>query len=130
VAPSASAASGSRDRYYDSGISIPSACSVKGIEARLDWWLTVTAGTSSMSVELSWDSGASWTAAETDTVVSTTEHTTVLGSSTDTWGRTWTLAELSNANFGLRLTCDCSGFLCTYQSFYLDWVPVKVYYGP
>ena len=36
-------------------------------------------GASSMSVELSWDGGSTWTAAYTDTAESRTEHTGVLG---------------------------------------------------
>ena len=118
---------GDRHRYYNYSISIPSGCSIKAIEVRLDWRLDSTAGTSSMSVELSWDGDASWTAAKTDTVESDTEHTTVLGSSTDTWGRSWTAEDLSDANFRVRLTSNSDQ---SSTDFYLDWVPVRVYYGP
>jgi hypothetical protein len=117
---------GDQHRYYNYGLSIPSGCSVKGIEVRLDWWLDSTDGTSSMSVELSWDEGTSWTAANTDTVESDTEHTTVLGSSTDTWGRSWTAEDLSDANFRVRLTSNSDS---SDRDFFLDWVPVRVYYG-
>jgi hypothetical protein len=117
---------GDRHRYYSYGASIPSGCSIKGIEVRLDWWLDSTEGTNSMSVELSWDGGASWTAAKTDTEETTSEHTATLGSSTDTWGRSWTADDLSNANFRVRLTSNSDSL----GDFYLDWVPVNVYYGP
>ena len=118
---------GDRHRYYDYSISIPSGCSIKGIEARLDWWLQSTTGTNSMSLELSWDGGTSWTAAKTDSTETTSEHTAVLGGSTDTWGRTWTPDELSNANFRARVTSNSDQ---SWMDFYLDWVPVVVYYGP
>jgi hypothetical protein len=118
---------GDQHRYYSYGISIPSGCSVKGIEVRLDWWLDSTDGTNSMSVELWWNGGTSWTAAKTDTEDTTSEHTATLGSSTDTWGRNWTAEDLSDANFRVRLTSNSSDSL---RDFYLDWVPVKVYYGP
>ena len=118
---------GDRHRYHDYSISIPSGCSVKGIEVRLDWWLDSTDGASSMSVELSWDGGGSWTAPKTDTTETISEHTATLGSSTDTWDRSWTSAELTNANFRVRLTSNSSDSL---RDFYLDWVPVKAYYGP
>ena len=118
---------GDRHRYYDYAISIPSGCSIKGIEARLDWWLESTDGTNSMSVELSWDGGTSWTAAKTDTTETTSEHTATLGSSTDTWETSWTPENLSNAKFLVRLTSNSTDSL---RDFYLDWVPVKVYYGP
>ena len=119
-----------RHRYYDYGVSIDSSCVIAGIEVRLDWWLSTTLGTNSMDVELSWDAGTSWTAAKTDSVESTSEHTTTLGGSTDTWGHAWSVAELANSNLRVRLTSNCSGFLCEFRDFFLDWVPVKVYYGP
>ncbi len=76
-----------RHRFYDYGISIDSTCTISGFEVRLDWWLDSTSGISSIDVELSWNGGTSWTTAKTDTVESTTEHTTTLGGSADTWGR-------------------------------------------
>ena len=120
-----------RHRYYNYNTSIKSSCAIKGIQVRLDWWLDSTTGTNSMSAELSWNGGASWTAAKADSQESTSEHTATLGGATDTWGRTWTVAQLSNANFRVRLTSDCSGSAnCANRDFYLDWVPVRVYYGP
>ena len=116
-----------RHRYYNYGISIGAGCSITGIEVRLDWWLDSTAGVSSMSVELSWDGGTTWTSAKTDTVETTSEHTATLGGSSDTWGRTWAVSEFSNANFRARLTSNSDDDL---RDFLLDWVPVTVYYGP
>jgi hypothetical protein len=118
---------GDRHRYYDYSISIPSGCSIKGIDVRLDWWLDSIEGTNSMSVELSWDSATSWTTAKTDSTETTSEHTAVLGGSTDTWGRTWTSAELTNPYFRVRVTSNSDQ---SSTDFYLDWVPVRVYYGP
>ena len=122
-----------RHRYYDYGFAIDSTCVIAGIEVRLDWWLSTTLDANSMSVELSWDGGTSWTAAKTDSVQSDSEHTTTLGGSADTWGHAWTVAELSNANFRVRLTSNCTDtifFTCALRDFFLDWVPVKVHYGP
>ncbi len=116
-----------RHRFYNYGISIGSSCSITGIEVRLDWWLDSTAGVSSMSVEVSWDGGTTWTSAKTDTVESTTEHTATLGGSSDTWVRTWAVSEFSDANFRARLTSNSDDVL---RDFLLDWVPVTVYYGP
>ncbi len=91
---------------------------------RLDWWLDETDGTNSMRVELSWDSGSSWTAAKTDSVETTSEHTAVLGGSTDTWGRSWNVSETGDTNFRVRVTS------ITTEEFdvFLDWIAVKVYY--
>jgi len=118
---------GDSHRYYNYSFSIPTDANINGIEVRLDWYLDSDAGTSSMSVELSWDGGSDWTMPKTDTTESVSEHTTILGSSTDTWGRIWNWSEFSDGNFRVRVTCnsDEAG-----RDFYLDWVPVKVYYTP
>lgn len=111
--------------YYNYGFSIFPDSAIYGIEVRLDWWLLSIDGDNSMRVELSWNGGASWTAAKTDTVETTTEHTTVLGGSADTWGRTWSASEFSDANFRVSVTAVRNGA----QTFYLDWIPVNVYYA-
>lgn len=121
------ATGGDRHRFYNYGLPIGSTCAINGIEVRLDWWLDNLPGIQSLDVELSWDGGTSWTSAKTDPVETKSEHTAVLGGSADTWGRTWTVAELSDANFRIRLTCTSSN---NKRDFFLDWVPVKVYYGP
>ena len=118
---------GDRQRYYNYGFSISSSCAIEGIEVRLDWWLDSTDQTNSMSAELSWDGGTSWTAAKTDAEETTSEHSVFLGGPADTWGTSWSAAQLGDLNFRVRLTSSStSGF----RDFYLDWVPVRVYYAP
>ncbi len=120
-----------RHRFYDYGASIGSTCAIEGIEVRLDWWVDTVKDSAAMQVELSWDGGTSWTAAKTDSGATASEHTVVLGGATDTWGRTWSVGELSNANFRVRVsTYGCCSSTWTYRDFYLDWVPVDVFYGP
>lgn len=118
---------GDRHRFYNYGFSLLAGSTIRCIEVRLDWWLDSTPGNSSMDVELSWDGGTSWTAAKTDGVKSSTEHTAILGGSGDTWGRTWIPAEFDDANFRVRLTSNSNK---VDRDFFLDWVPVRVYYGP
>ena len=119
---------GASDRhlFYNHGFSIPAACTIRGIEVRLDWWLDDIVSSNNMRVYLSWDGGTSWTAYRQDSVETTTEHTTVLGSSIDRWGRSWALAELNDANFRVRVR---SGSGDPLRDFFLDWVPVNVHYG-
>jgi hypothetical protein len=117
--------------YYDYVVSPPSGSTINGIRVRLDWWLGGTGGTNSMSVELSWDGGTSWTAPKADATETASEHTAILGGTADTWERIWTVGELSNANFRVRLTCNCSGGAdCDSRDYYLDWVAVNVFYTP
>jgi len=121
---------GDRHRFYNYSFTINASCAIQGIEVRLDWWLDAIQAVNSIDVELSWDDGTSWTAAQTDTVESTTEHTTILGGSADTWGRTWAVAEFDDANFRVRVTSTSSGGSSQNRDFFLDWVPVKVYFSP
>lgn len=97
-------------RYYDYNLGVPDCAIINGIEVRLDWWLSDTGGTNTMSVELSWGGGTSWTTTvNEDSTETTTEHTVILGGPADTWGRTWTAAELNNTNFRVRVTCTNTG---------------------
>jgi len=95
-----------RHLYWKYNLGIPDCAIIDGIEVRLDWWLSYAGDISTMSVELSWDGGTSWTTAKTDSTQTTdTDHSAILGGPTDKWGRTqWTVDELSNDNFRVRVT--------------------------
>ncbi|MCK4393267.1 hypothetical protein KAX17_10225, partial [Candidatus Bipolaricaulota bacterium] len=114
--------------YYNYGFSIPANATINGIEVRLDWYLNVIAQANNMEVELSWDEGSSssWTTPKTDSNLTIAEHTTILGGPDDIWDHAWNGSEFSDVNFRVRLTCNSS----IQRDFYLDWVPVKVYYTP
>ena len=121
---------GDRHRYYDYNLSIPPNATINGIATRLDWWLDSTSGSNSLGVQLSWDGGANWTSIKSITDEPTnSSNSDTLGGSTDNWGHTWTAADLSNVNFRVRLIANCTGSSsCNSRHFYLDWVPVTVYY--
>jgi hypothetical protein len=76
-------------------------------------------------VQLSWNGGASWTAAKSTTTLGTTVQTFMLGSSVDNWGRTWLPGELSNTSFRVRVIDVASS---TARDFSLDSVAVRVTY--
>jgi hypothetical protein len=50
-----------------------------------------------------------------------------LGGVTNTWGRAWSDADFSDANFRVRLVMVASS---TSRDFSLDWVGVQVRYIP
>jgi hypothetical protein len=127
TAASTSCTSTARDkhRFFNYGITLPSGATVKGIEVRLDSRADDTAGSPRMCVELSWDGGNSWTAPLATSTLSTSMRSRTLGGATSTWGRTWTPAELSNANFRVRITDVANS---TSRDFTLDWVAVRVSY--
>lgn len=122
-------ADGAGDRHvfsgYGLGTAVPSGATVTGVEVRLDWWLDRTRGANALAVELSWDGGTTWTAAKTDAGESTRERTGVLGGSSDTWGHAWTVGELADSAFRVRVTSQSD--IAT-RDFFLDWIPVTIHY--
>ena len=82
-------------------------------------------GTGVPRSDSAWDGGVTWTEAKTTTTLGTTESDRVVVSPTDTWGRTWSVGDFSNASFRLCLT-NVAG--STSRDFWLDWVEVRVYY--
>ena len=96
---------GDRHRYGGYNVSVPAGATIKGIEVRADWWVDMGWTENQLCVQLSWNGGADWTTAKCDLAFDEVwvERTVVLGSSTDTWGHTWTTGELSNSNFVVRV---------------------------
>jgi hypothetical protein len=118
---------GDRHRFYNYNFNLPSNAIINGIEVRLDWWLDSNQNSNSMDVQLSWDGGTSWTSPpKTNSAESTYDtNNKILGSPTDTWGRTWSVSDFDNSNFRVRVTSNSNN---SQRDFYLDWVGVKVYY--
>ncbi|WP_051961643.1 DUF1349 domain-containing protein [Methylobacter sp. BBA5.1] len=111
--------------YYNYGLNIPSGATIAGIEVRLDARVDATSGSPRMCVQLSWDGGATWTAAKVTPTLSGSEATYILGGTADNWGRSWASSNLSNANFRVRVANVASN---TRRDFSLDWVAVRVTY--
>ncbi len=106
--------------------SIPSG-TVLGIQVRLDARADSTTGAPRICVQLSWNNGTSWTTAKQTSTLTTSEATYTLGGTADTWGRAWTLSELSNANFRVRVIDVASN---TSRDFSLDYLAVNITYQP
>lgn len=124
-----------RHRYYGYDFDLPINANIVGIEARVDWWLDNTSGTNSMGVQLSWDGGNSWSSTVSQNTETTTDtNNKIIGNSSNTsvWGsHTWLLSDFNQNNFRVRLTSNCSGSSssCNSRDFFLDWIPVKIYYS-
>jgi len=128
---SSSCTSNAKDkhRFYNYNVSLPGGATVTGIEARLDASVDSAASNSpKICVQLSWDGGATWTTAKQTSTLTSSELTYILGSSSDTWGRTWTLTNLSNANFRVRVIDVASSSGANSRDFLLDWVALRVTY--
>lgn len=114
-----------KHRFFNYGITVSGGATIQGIEVRLQAKADSTGGSPHVCVELSWDGGTTWTTAKSTATLSTTELTYILGGATDKWGRTWSVSELSNTNFRVRITDVSSN---TARDFSLDWVAVRVSY--
>lgn len=113
-----------KHRFYNYNVSIPGTV-IDGIEVRLDARADATAGSPKICVQLSWDGGTTWTTAQQTGTLTTSEATYTLGGTANTWGRTWSTSNFTNANFRVRVINVASN---TSRDFSLDWVAVRVTY--
>jgi hypothetical protein len=113
-----------KHQFYGYTFNIPSGA-IQGIEVKLDAKADATSGSPKMCVEISWNGGASWTAAKTTSNLTTSEATYTLGGPADLWGRSWSLSEFSNIQ--VRVTNVASNVS---RDFYLDYISVNVTYQP
>jgi hypothetical protein len=117
-----------RHRFWGFVTGLPgTVTSIIGIRVRVDLALNNATGTTNLCAQLSWDAGTTWTTLKTVSIPSSSEGPYIFGSTTDTWGRTWTPAQLNTTNFRVRLI-DASA--STSKQFQLDYVAVSVTYSP
>jgi len=74
---------------------------INGITVRADIAVDSTANGPFTAIRLSWDNGTSWTdvTGKSQTLSNIAETTYTYGGAADTWGRTWSGSELTDANF-------------------------------
>ena len=113
-----------RHRFYNYGFSVPAGSTINGIQVRVDARLDAAGGY--ICAELSSDGGLTWTASKQTAGLTSSFTTNDIGGAADTWGRTWSAADFSNANFRLRLTSVANN---TSARFRLDWVSAQVHYS-
>ena len=93
-----------KHRFWGYGFGLPGAVTaVNGITVTPTAGMNNNGGTTWLCIQLSWNGGTSWTAAKSVTLSGTALAGYTLGGTSDTWGRTWTLGELSSANFRVRV---------------------------
>jgi hypothetical protein len=121
------AAGKDRHRFSGFGLGVPLATTaISGITVRADARVADAAGTNRLCAQLSWNGGASWTGTRlVDLTTAETSH--LLGGPADSWGRTWTGAQLQDAAFQVRLFAVSN---VASQDFELDHVAVTVTYVP
>lgn len=116
-----------KHHYSNYNFNLPASAVIRGIQVRLDAAVDAMGGSPNICVQVSWDGGTTWTAAKSTMTLSTTEATYILGSTSDTWGRTWSSGDFNNANFRIRVMDVASN---PSRDFFLDYVAVNVTYQP
>jgi hypothetical protein len=114
--------------FYTFGFSVPANSTINGIEIGTQLLVSSNSGTNLFCFALSYNGGTNWTTAISSGDIGTAEAAVTLGGAANTWGRTWSVSELSDANFRIRVMLDPSATL-TY-TFSMDLLQVKVYYTP
>ena len=108
--------------YRDFSFNVPAGNTINGIEVKLEASGSTAAGT--IGVELSWNSGTSVTSSgKVTNTLSTVDDVYSLGGATDTWGRSWSASDFSNANFRVRVNANPSS-----NTINLDAMQVRVHH--
>ena len=110
-----------RQSYSVFGFTVPPGNTVTGIEVKLEASASSASGT--IQVGLSWNGDSTITAVKATPILSTSDTVYTLGSPSDLWGRTWTPAELGNANFFVRVIAQPGS-----NTVQLDAIQVKPYH--
>jgi hypothetical protein len=100
---------------------------VNGITLTAVLGMNSNGGTNLFCAQLSWDGGTTWTAAKSVAVTAQALTTYTLGSASDTWGHTWTSAQLGTTLFRVRLTDVAT---TGNKDFQLDSISAAVQYVP
>jgi hypothetical protein len=101
--------------------SVPGTDAITGVEVKVEASSDDTIRT--LSVDLSWDGGTTWTSAQSE-MLTGTDSVYEFGGPSDLWGRSWTPAEFSDANFRLRLTAEMNDD----GTLNVDAIQVRVYH--
>jgi hypothetical protein len=106
---------------------LPAGVTIDGIEVLGEFSSSVASDSAALRLSLSWNNGTNFTATKLDTNDSTTDANKTYGGATDTWGRSWTTAELADGTFQIKIEGRnvVAGSSCR-----LDYLAIKIYYTP
>lgn len=117
-----------RHRFWGYAFSLPgTVTSVDGITLTLEVGQSNHGGQSSVCAQLSWDGGTTWTAPKRIVLASAALSSYTAGSTSDTWGHTWSPAQLATTAFRVRITDVAT---TSNKDFRLDYLGAAVTYTP
>ena len=100
---------------------VPSNDTINGFEVKLE--ASAVSAADTISVRLSWNNGTSITASKTTGTLTTVDAVYLLGSPSDTWGRSWTAAEVANGSFAIDILSNIVS-----NTLRIDALQAKVYH--
>ncbi len=121
----------SQAAWRDFDVDIPNDAEVMGIEVEIEARKSGT-GNCRVGVELSprADNNTQWTSTgftvPQSSNLTTSDTTYTRGGSTELWGRTWTEDEVTNSDFGIRLSRTNVSGTCTVE---VDRIRIRVFYA-
>jgi hypothetical protein len=115
-------------QYYNYNFGVPANATIDGVEAILDSWADSASGGPELSVQISWNTGWSWSEWETIPTLGTSQGRTIIGWPTNTWNHTWVPNDFTNGNFRIKVKANCVTTGCSARDYYVDWIPVRVFY--
>ena len=104
----------------DFNFGIPSGATINGVEVKVEG--KTTSFSSGLPISLSWNDGTSYTSTKSNTIT-TTESVFTYGSSSDTWGHSWSDTEFADGTFRLKVDPPSTNW-----NMNIDHIQVKVYY--
>ena len=114
--------------FYDYSFNIPSGSNIDGIEVKVYGRTHSSSHSGSLTIKMSPDACSSYSSgiSKSWSYNSGNNYNQIYGSSTEDWGRSWSVSEFSDDNF--RLYGQVSGF-GTYEILDVEQMWVKVYYS-
>lgn len=112
--------------YYTFTLGVPdTVASIDGIVVKIEAYDVLVDGTGQVYANLSWNDGVTFTGSLTTGTLTNKRVVYTLGGATNTWGRTWSASEFSDANFKAAISSGIQSTLC---SIFVDYITVDVYY--
>jgi len=103
---------------------------INGITVRADIAVDSVLDVPFTAIRLSWDGGGTWTTEQELNIDPVTETTYTYGGAADTWGRTWSGSELTDANFLVQVINGDTKAVTSKRDFSLDYIQVTITFTP
>ena len=122
---------GNEQGYQDFGFSIPAGSTIRGISVKAEAKSSDVSGCV-LQMKLSWNNGSNYTSNWKTDALTGTDAILDFGGSADDWGRNWSPANFTDANFVVKMAYDDlgPGNTCQSSTVSVDYLQAKVDFMP